>query len=424
MKNSFKFSNITHHYIFIFLILYLTVLLGIYFNEDNLGGAAYDSIHHFKIVQKFNENFFYTFSNFGKTELELGTRNSPVFWAFMSLFSKFISFDSIRILNSLIIFATAIVFYKCLILKFKNFNNLSLIILASMIFLSPSLRSLAIWPYSLSWGLFFFILSIYYYLKFQNNFDLKSSLLILINVIFAAYIYPSFSVFYIFYFIKIINKTKNTVLAIKILILSFILSLPCVIYLLSTDFLKIFEGAQGVDVSVTQSLNISNKILIIGTMILYFLMPIINLKEIFLKIKDINKIHLLLVFIFCLTNIFFFNFPHSTWGGGFFHKASNIIFGNNYLFFVFSIVSILIIYSIIKKDFNNYLLLIILILFNPQLTIYVKYFDPLIFILFLTLFDFDLKKHFFEKTYAIYQFYSVIFFYYFVVYIKIIFFKS
>ena len=424
MKNSFKFSNITHHYIFIFLILYLTVLLGIYFNEDNLGGAAYDSIYHFKIVQKFNENFFYTFSNFGKTELELGTRNSPVFWAFMSLFSKFISFDSIRILNSLIIFATAIAFYKCLILKFKNFNHLSLIILASMIFLSPSLRSLAIWPYSLSWGLFFFILSIYYYLKFQNNFDLKSSLLILINVIFAAYIYPSFSVFYIFYFIKIINKTKNTVLAIKILILSFILSLPCVIYLLSTDFLKIFEGAQGVDMSVTQSLNISNKILIIGTMILYFLMPIINLKEIFLKIKNIDKIHLLLVFIFCLTNIYFFNFPHSTWGGGFFHKASNIIFGNNYLFFVFSIVSILIIYSIIKKDFNNYLLLIILILFNPQLTIYVKYFDPLIFILFLTLFDFDLKKHFFEKTYAIYQFYSVIFFYYFVVYIKIIFFKS
>lgn len=424
MKNSFKFSNITHHYIFIFLILYLTVLLGIYFNEDNLGGAAYDSIYHFKIVQKFNENFFYTFSNFGKTELELGTRNSPVFWAFMSLFSKFISFDSIRILNSLIILATAIMFHKCLILKFKNFNHLSLIILASMIFLSPSLRSLAIWPYSLSWGLFFFILSIYYYLKFQNNFDLKSSLLILINVIFAAYIYPSFSVFYIFYFIKIITKTKNTVLAIKILILSFILSLPCVIYLLSTDFLKIFEGAQGVDMSVTQSLNISNKILIIGTMILYFLMPIINLKEIFLKIKNIDKIHLLLVFIFCLTNIYFFNFPHSTWGGGFFHKASNIIFGNNYLFFVFSIVSILIIYSIIKKDFNNYLLLIILILFNPQLTIYVKYFDPLIFILFLTLFDFDLKKHFFEKTYAIYQFYSVIFFYYFVVYIKIIFFKS
>jgi hypothetical protein len=422
MKSSFKFTNITNHYILIFLILYLTVLLGIYFNEDNLGGAAQDSVYHFKIVQKFNENFFHTFLNFGEQEFGMDTRNSPIFWAFMSLFSKFISFDTIRILNSLIIFATAIVFYKCLILKFKSFNNFSLIILTSMIFLSPSLRSLASWPYSLSWGLFFFILSIYYFLKFQNNFDLKNSLRILINVIFAAYIYPSFSVFYIFYFFKIINKTKNTILAIKILFLSFVFSLPCIIYLFSKDFLKIFEDAQGVDTYMAQSLNISNKILIIVTMILYFLMPIINLKEIFLKIKNINKIHLLLIFIFSLTNIYFFNFPHSTWGGGFFHKVSNIIFGNNYLFFVFSILSILIIYSIIKKNFNDYLLLIILILFNPQLTIYVKYFDPLIFILFLTLFDFDLKKHFFEKTYAIYQFYSVIFFYYLVVYIKIIFF--
>tara|TARA_B110000977_G_scaffold200892_1_gene293051 strand:- start:90 stop:1358 length:1269 start_codon:yes stop_codon:yes gene_type:complete len=422
MKNKFKFSNINNQYIFIFFILYLTVLLGIYFNEDNLGGATHDSIYHFKIVQKFNENFFYTFSNFGKHELGLGTRNSPVFWAFMSLFSKYISFDLIRVLNSLIIFPTAIFFYKCLIIKFKNFNHLSLIILTSMIFLSPSLRSITVWPYSLSWGLFFFILSIYYYLKFQNNLNLKRSLLILTNIIFAAYIYPSFSVFYIFYFFKIINKTKSTVLAIKILFLSFILSLPCIIYLISTDFLKIFQTSQGVGTPVTQSLNISNKILIIGTMILYFLMPIVNIKEVFLKIKTTNKVHLFLIFIFCLINIYFFNFPHSTWGGGFFHKASNIIFDNNYLFFVFSILSILTIYSIIEKNFNNYLLLIILILFNPQLTIYVKYFDPLIFILFLTLFDFDLKKHFFEKTYAIYQFCSAIFFYYVVIYLRIIFF--
>ena len=133
----------------------------------------------------------------------------------MSLFSKYISFDLIRVLNSLIIFPIAIFFYKCLIIKFKNFNHLSLIILTSMIFLSPSLRSITVWPYSLSWGLFFFILSIYYYLKFQNNLNLKRSLLILTNIIFAAYIYPSFSVFYIFYFFKIINKTKSTVLAIK-----------------------------------------------------------------------------------------------------------------------------------------------------------------------------------------------------------------
>jgi hypothetical protein len=422
MRDKIKFFKNNHHYIIIFFIFYLTVLLGFYFNEDNIGGAVNDSIYHFKIAQQFNQNFYETFKNFGTPELGLGARNSPVFWMFISIFSKFISFDLIRLLNSLTIFATAIIFYRCLLIKFKNFNHLNLVILTTMVFLSPSLRSLAIWPYSLSWGLFFFIVSIYYYLKFQNNFNLKNSLLILINVIIASYIYPSFSVFYIFYFFKIINKTKNKILAIKILFSSFVFSLPCLIYLSSTDFLKNFDGAQGLNVSWSQSLNISNKILVIGTMVLYFLMPVINLKEIFLKIKSTNKLSILLIFIFCLTNIYFFNFPHSTWGGGFFHKFSNIIFGNNYLFFVVSVLSILIIHSIIKKNFSNYLLLVLLILFNPQFTIYIKYFDPLIFILFLTLFDFDLKKHFFEKTYAIYQFYSVIFCYYVVVYSKNIFF--
>ena len=422
MRDKIKFFKNNHHYIIIFFIFYLTVLLGFYFNEDNIGGAVHDSIYHFKIAQQFNQNFYETLKNFGTPELGLGTRNSPVFWMFISIFSEFIPFDLIRLLNSLTIFATAIIFYRCLLIKFKNFNHLNLVILTTMVFLSPSLRSLAIWPYSLSWGLFFFIVSIYYYLKFQNNFNLKNSLLILINVIIASYIYPSFSVFYIFYFFKIINKTKNKILAIKILFSSFVFSLPCLIYFLSTDFLKNFDGAQGLNVSWSQSLNISNKILVIGTMVLYFLMPVINLKEIFLKIKSTNKLSLLLIFIFCLTNIYFFNFPHSTWGGGFFHKFSNIIFGNNYLFFVVSVLSILIIHSIIKKNFSNYLLLVLLILFNPQFTIYIKYFDPLIFILFLTLFDFDLKKHFFEKTYAIYQFYSVIFCYYVVVYSKNIFF--
>ena len=122
--------------------------------------------------------------------------------------------------------------------------------------------------------------------------------------------------------------------------------------------------------------------------------------------------------IFSLINIYFFNFPNSVWGGGFFHKLSHIIFNNNNLFFVFAILSILIIYSLIKSNLNNLIIIILLILFNPQLTIYVKYFDPLVFILFLTLFKFNLKKHFLDNKYSLYQFYGVIIFYYIVIYSK------
>ena len=45
---------------------------------------------------------------------------------------------------------------------------------------------------------------------------------------------------------------------------------------------------------------------------------------------------------------------------------------------------------------------------NPQFTIYNKYFDPLIFILFFTLFEFDTKKHFFEKKFKFVQLYSIL----------------
>ena len=87
-------------------------------------------------------------------------------------------------------------------------------------------------------------------------------------------------------------------------------------------------------------------------------------------------------------------------------------------FFFSAFISILFIYSILEKKFKNYLLLMILIIYNPQLTIYLKYFDPLIFIIFLTLFDFDFKKHFVDKAYKFYQFYAVIIFYYIAVYAK------
>ena len=196
------------------------------------------------------------------------------------------------------------------------------------------------------------------------------------------------------------------------------LAVPAIVYVIAKDFFISFEKAQGINVPLSKSLNISNKILIISSIFLYFILPIINFKEVFYQINKINIKKLLILVIFCTVNIYFFNFPNDNWGGGFFHKVSNLFFNNNYLFFLSAFISILFIYSILEKKFKNYLLLMILIIYNPQLTIYLKYFDPLIFIIFLTLFDFDFKKHFVDKTYKFYQFYAVIIFYYIAVYAK------
>ena len=421
-KNSLKKVIKNNYYLLFFFILYLTVLIGFYFDEDNLGGAILDSNYHFRISEEFNKSFLHTFQNFGDPEKNLATRNSPVFWVFLSIFEKYFSYDFIRLFNTLIIFVIAIIFYKSLLLKFKDVKSYHLLILSSFIFLSPSLRSLAIWPYSLIWGIFFFTLSIYYYLKFKDNLNVNKSFLILFNVIIAAYIYPAFSVFYLFYFLQIVKKIKK-IQCLKLLFFSFLLSIPCIIYLSSKDINTIFTVAQGMGgVSFHKSLNISNKLLIISSIFFYLILPLINFKEIYLKVKKISFLKIIFLILFISVNIYLFNFPHDKWGGGFFHKFSNLFFENNYLFFFSTFISILTIYVLTDKKFQNYLILIILILYNPQLTIYMKYFDPLIFITFLTLFDFDLKKHFVNKTYRYYQFYGVIIFYYIAVYSKKIFF--
>ena len=97
----FFFEN---QYLFIFFFFYLSVIIGLYFNEDNLGGAANDSIYHFRISEKFNEDFYLTFLQFGNHEVGMGTRNSPIFWIFLSFFEKFLTYDVIRIINTFVIF--------------------------------------------------------------------------------------------------------------------------------------------------------------------------------------------------------------------------------------------------------------------------------------------------------------------------------
>ena len=170
-----------------------------------------------------------------------------------------------------------------------------------------------------------------------------------------------------------------------------------------------FQAAQGIQTSNIQSLNLANKILIVSTMVFFFIIPILNLKILINRIKNIELKEFSIIFIFCLINIYLFNYPafDSGLGGGFFYKASNVLFGNNLIFYISSIIAIISIYLLLEKNFYNYLLLFILIIYTPQLTIYNKYYDPLILIIFSILINFNFKDHFFKN---IINFYNCILF--------------
>ena len=94
--------------------------------------------------------------------------------------------------------------------------------------------------------------------------------------------------------------------------------------------------------------------------------------------------------LFCIINIYFFNFKNNA-GGGIFYGLSTKLFNNFYLIYFVFIASILVIYFFNLINIKNSILFVVLIFYNSQYTIYHKYFDPLLMIIILLLFQLDKK---------------------------------
>jgi hypothetical protein len=416
MNSSEKFSN--RFINLIFLLSYITILIGLFYGEDSLGGAKGDYIYHLNISNNFNTNFIETWKGFGFGEDGLQTRNSPVFWIIISVINKFLSHDFIRLINTSVSLIISIFFFKCLCLKFKKIDRKLLAIIAcSVIFLSPTIRSLSIWPYSLIWGLFLFIISIYNYLLFKEKKIIKdktiNSFFCIFYLAIASYLYPSFAVFsiyYVFYFFKFFGFTKNFMI---IMLTNFIVAMPALYFILTKGLY--FFHATGITLSNSVHFNLSSKFIIISSLILYFLIPILDFKEAYIEIKKKIRIKESFFLIF-ITIIFinFFSYPYfegGGFGGGFFHKISNIILNNNLILYLCFYVFLNIYIYLFKNNLNNHLIYLTLILFNLQFTIYNKYFDPLLLILIFLIFDFNLDKHLLKNKKQIAKFVFILFIY-------------
>ena len=407
-----KNSKINKIYYLVFLFFYSTLVFGFFLNEDSIGGAKHDYYYHLKFINLFKENsFVQAINQFSNVGFEI--RNSPVFYILYGLLNNYLSLELLHIINFHVVALIAFFFFKCLKIRFKNVSNLKLSFIACLVFLSPTLRSLAIWPYPLIWALLFFLISIFFYLKFikdQNN-KLTYAINTTVFIVVASYFHPPLSLFN-FFFLYIFLRSLNKNNFIIIIILNIFFSLPAIIFL----YLKgpFFFGMQGGDIPLLVSLNPINKVVIISTIIFFFIIPILNFselyKEVFYKITYKN------LFLFVLITICFypfFNYSFTTiHGGGFFHKISNLIFGNNVFLFLIFFLSLIVFYILFKKKFKNYLLFFLIILTNLQYTIYNKYYDVLVIILFFLLFEVNINKFFFNKKYCLIYLYCIYFLYY------------
>jgi hypothetical protein len=399
---NFKKNN----YLIFFLVftLYLSLILGFYLNENTSGGAYFDYHNQKRITERFVNNFFYTLFNFDKEP----TRHSPVLIIILSLLEKFkINDYIIRLINLHFLILIIFFFYKCLKIKFEYISKKTLILISSVIFLSPAFRSLAIWPDSRMYGVLFFIISIFFFLKFSYEKNLhKKYKYSLINTLFLAissYFSPNFCIFfffYIFYFLKFFKLSKYSL---RILFLNLILSIPAVYYVF---YLKIYFFLWPVsgDGQTLISLNPANKIIIISSLFLFYYLPFVFVTK---NNTNINlKKFLTALFIF-LISVYFFNYKLTYTGGGIFYKFSNFVFGNNLFLFIVSFFGIILLIILSTIDPKNFFLICIIFLNNPQLEIYHKYYDPILFVLFFTLFNINFVTKSLKKNISLfYLFYS------------------
>ena len=288
---------------FFSILLYLSLIIG-YFNNENLNfGAYHDWIGaNLNPLIDFSNNFVDTFLNYEK----YGHRHSPVYLIFLSLILKTgIDVEYIRFIHLHLCLILVFLFYKCLLIKFSNIDSKLLLLLSLTIFLSPTFRSLSIWPESRIPGLIFFTLSIFYFLKFDKNHELKFAWYSTISLIVSAYISPNFSLFYIFFIYYFFKRLKFKSFSL-IVLFSFAASTPMIyyIYFLDINFITAGRtpGLEGVATSL--NFNISNKVLIISSIIFFHLIPIlyflIDYKKLILFCKKKFSFYINIFFNFSL----------------------------------------------------------------------------------------------------------------------------
>lgn len=371
--------------IIIYLSYCITLLIGLYISENSSGGAKSDFFHLYPYMENFSENIYKGILFFFESKGSI--IHSPVFYILVGFTQRFIEeILYLKIIYIIISCLLPIIFYQ--ILKEKINNNkfeLVLFYFSLIIFYSPYFRSSSIWLLGDNLSLIFFSLTVLFYLKginFNKNYYFFLSIISLIFCSYIRYYYCIYAIFFIYEYYKYLDKKSF----IKLILLSFFLSIPALIYFCYLFFNTEFANA----LNTFGELNYINTTIQILNIILFYtsIVIVLSIKDFlfFLKKNKIRFIFISFVFLilYWINDIFFSPtqvIPIS--GGGVFYKFFNIIdLNHKYYLYVTALISLIFIDFIFSNNRKfNYMILTIIILSLPLNIIFQKYLDPLIFII-------------------------------------------
>jgi len=392
--------NLKNNYNFTFyFVLYITLLFGLFLNEDLTTGYKADHFIHLHIIERFEQNFTQSLLNFNRKDLEFSTSHSPFFYVFYLLIKK-ISLNNdfiLRIINLHISLFIPYLFY--LILKNKNLTNKNalLIFIPGIFFLSPYFRSGSFWIGSENISIVFLFASFYYYLLFKNVNNKKFSLIILHVLFFsiAAYFRPIYSIFSLFFFISLFRELMATKKIFHYIMINLFLTLPAFyyIFILKINFIAMHIVSD--PISITR---FTNQFSIVVSILFFYsiIFLVFNFKKIVKASFNFTNVLFFFIYIFILINYFNYIIPY---GGGIFYRISTLFFSNNYFFYFFSGLGFIFIKIILidnfkpKQNINDIILFLTLLFFEIDRTIYHETYDIIIYPIFLIFF----KNYYFSN---------------------------
>ena len=155
----FKYDKF-NFFISVAIFFYLSLVIGFFFNENSSGGSHQDFFTTWPLIKEISKDFILGI----KFIIDSSLIHFPLHYILSALFFKLL--NNVELLRFIFLNISALIplyFYKCLKFKFKNTNLI--IILSSLIFLSPYFRSSAIWITTDNTAILFFTISIFFFLK-------------------------------------------------------------------------------------------------------------------------------------------------------------------------------------------------------------------------------------------------------------------
>ena len=384
-------------YILIFFNI-LTFFFGFIYSEEHGASILDANLHTYPAIDGLKNNFIENIITYGK----YGENSYPlhhIIYAYTNPFE--VGSIYYRLQSSILSLIVIVFFYLILNLRFKIKIEEALF-LSSILLLSPYFRTSAYWGMTENTGLIFLVISIFFFIKLLKSDDKKFTQILVICLFSALALYARLQyVFLCIFFFFYLSYKLNLNRAVFVTINYIICSIPglILIYIWGGLLDEQYSGEFNYFISAN---SIPRTLLVIFSLIGFYSLPfIIILNDKILNVLRKNIINFFISLLICSSVYFFFDvnilaldetnsFPY---GQGFVSHISYKFTSIKESYLIFCALGLLVTYKIFNfTGRNKFLIIALLSVFSLRVHFFSEYLDPLLFILFFALIEFDEKK--------------------------------